>query len=316
MTLNDWYSFCQVASVVAGLFAFASLAGTVITGLRVNEASSLQIADLQKQAADARTETERIKAAAAESQQESDEKIASLRRDTASLTKDADKFRSDIAQAQLATMEARRRQEELYRGNLEAFRNLETERQKRLSLASSLLPRDFRDQSTAVNSLQRFPKMMATIRYLDEREARMMAEQINFVLSFLHWQTTGVPAHDIDDVDFRNEGISITPGSAPFPETAPKPESFTAKLLEINQRETEGAALALRDALLNSAIEAVVHPADTKTPVYTLIIEVGSKPNRALEDTVKELGPQQQPVRGALGSQIGSSRLAFPKLLP
>lgn len=62
MTVSDWYSFFQIASVVTLFLSFAFGAGVVLTGLTVNKES--------------REETDRIKREAARTKAESDVKIA------------------------------------------------------------------------------------------------------------------------------------------------------------------------------------------------------------------------------------------------
>jgi hypothetical protein len=113
MSVYDWYSLFQWFSLVAGALAFASLAGTVFFGLRANKASSLQILDLQVQAADARKDAERIKADAAKSKQQSDEKIAEL-------AADAERSKAEIALSHKESAEANARAREADREAAEA----------------------------------------------------------------------------------------------------------------------------------------------------------------------------------------------------
>jgi hypothetical protein len=145
MTLNDWYSFFQVGSLIMLFLTFAFGAGAILTGLKVNKGATRQILKLEARIAESTEETERIKAAAAKDKDESAKRIAELNRDTVGLS-------ADVANANARAAEANRiaESEQLARLQLEARlapRVLTADQQERLI---SLLKPFFGTQIDAV----------------------------------------------------------------------------------------------------------------------------------------------------------------------
>ena len=92
-----------------------------------------------------------------------------------------------------------------------AAANIESEKNKRLALAASLLDREFHDQSGAMAELSRFPPTQVVFDFSDDKEPTKIAEQINFVISGAqHWPMAWRKQND-EKVFW--EGIAISPGT-------------------------------------------------------------------------------------------------------
>jgi hypothetical protein len=211
---------------------------------------------------------------------------------------------------------------ELRRANLatesrlaEANQKIEYERTKRVELAASLLPRDFFDQSGAIARLTSFPPMSVVFEFINEREPRAMAEQINFVFKTLHWTTSRKLINEM----FIKEGISISVG-ADVKSFLPlgSPQENKLALLEVYMQKRsigERTAQALCDGIKHCGIDAEIGNDAVRFPPTTLLIVVGAKPNHALETTLKELGPPPSPTPFR-GGMAGANREAIPEQKP
>jgi hypothetical protein len=191
----------------------------------------------------------------------------------------------------------------------DAARSLEEEERKRLDLAISLLPRNFWDQSGALNKLSRVKPVPVVFEYVDEREPREMAEQIAFVLNALHWQYRKLPKGRYDSI---REGITIDAGIK---------ISRDNTFVSFGQREdTEKTGEAISSVLNSSGIEAGIGSISSAVglPPTELIISVGRKPNRVLEQSLKELGgvPTATPLGGPNGNTLGGNRIEIPEPTP
>ena len=213
---------------------------------------------------------------------------------------------------ELESAEANRRVEELRQNNVLAAAQLETERKKRVELAASLLPRDFPDQSGAELRLHSLPPMTTVFEFIDEREPTSIAEQINAVLADLHWPTSRRPP----ELPIR-DGIAISPGTNFVPPDARLTSEELRQDMELRERQraaAESAAKPLRDEFLKQGLDAeITNDAFDFPPTY-LLIRVGVKPNHALENTLKELGPAPEPTPlNIVGGNLlmGGNRLAF-----
>lgn len=234
----------------------------------------------------------------------------------------ADQLKAELANA---TEEAKRQAEELKKQNLQtqsdlltANQNLEGEKRKRVELAASMLDRDFFDQSGAAARLALFPPMSVIFEYIDEHEPKKMAEEINFVFeSLLHWNTWRRPVNE----ETIKDGISISVGWEPassFPLGTPLEERFKAVKPEYRQKISIGerVAEALRDGIKHCGIDAESGGLDAyDLPPTTLLIKVGRKPNHALEETLRELGPHPNPAVVG-GRMIGGCRDPIPQQKP
>jgi hypothetical protein len=186
----------------------------------------------------------------------------------------------------------------------EAERQLEDEKKKRLELAASLLPRDLCEQYGPGAVISRFPGRRVIFEYVSEKEPRRLAEQIAWVFMTIrshdssHWS---VRRRAVDE-DAIQDGVYIMSGwaSQSLP-NALTPEERQRAIEEFNFRKSSGMKLAvtLRDALTRCGIEATagedtfaeLDPHNDGVPADALVIRIGSKPNRALESTIRELGP-------------------------
>jgi hypothetical protein len=204
---------------------------------------------------------------------------------------------------------------ELTKANLATESRLTEANQKRVELAASLLPRDFFDQSGAIAKLIPFPPMTVVFEFTNEHEPTAMAEQINFVLKTLHWRAFRKSV----DEGLIGDGISISVGLEPpssFPPGTPKEERFKSVKPEYRQKRLIGemAAEALREGIKQCGIDAEIGNDAYGLPPNTLLVEVGPKPNHALETALKELGPRPNPtplVRGSNGPLLGGNREAI-----
>lgn len=188
----------------------------------------------------------------------------------------------------------------------EANQEIENERRKRVELAASLLPRDFFDQSGAISKLAPFPPMSAVFEFIDEHEPTAMAEQINFVLETLHWSTSRKLVNQI----FIRDGISISVGVdlEHFLSPRTSPENFLRLFEMYSQKRSIGetTARASREGIRKCGIDAEIGNGVFGLPPTTLLIEVGPKPNHALEATLKELGPHPNPTPFGFGMMGGN----------
>jgi len=199
---------------------------------------------------------------------------------------------------------------------IKADQDLEEERKKRVELAASLLPRVFSDQSGAIARLAPFPPMSAVFEFIDEHEPRAIAEQINFVLKNLRWPTSRKLANEA----FIKEGITISVGqdmrSMIPPGTPPGKQSEYFRIFIGEESVGEAVARALQESIKRCGIDAEIG-AGAPLPPTTLLIEVGVKPNHALEATLKELGPAPSPTPlGSIGIKMWGNRTPIPEENP
>src|ERR1019366_2085041 len=112
-----------------------------------------------------------------------DDKISAADEQAGKANEAAGKANERAAKLESEAADARRATEELRTANIEANRAFEKERRERLEMEASLADRIFDQQDTAVRSLMRFAGTVASVEYLNERECRETAEQINSVLA-------------------------------------------------------------------------------------------------------------------------------------
>ncbi len=230
---------------------------------------------------------------------ESDVKIAGVKAESDQKIAAANRRSDEIS----AT--SNRQAAELNRQNLATDAKLEEEKTKRLNLAASLLERTFADQSGAIARLTGIPPMEAVFEFPDEREPRKMAEQINFVLTNLHWTTS---RRRRDNESTIPDGVTISLGMVG------NVEEFLPKGATIDERRKLvprilGIPKELRDVLRGSGIGAETGPlmrAREDLPPSTVLIRVGPKPNPLVEETLRELGPQPEPtpLSGNIGKMV------------
>jgi hypothetical protein len=179
-----------------------------------------------------------------------------------------------------------KRADDLLKKYIDAANALEQEKDKRLELAASLLDREF-NQSDAVAKLSSFPSTTVVFKYPAEREPTKMAEQINSVVTAapLNWSSWRWRDAEV----LIRDGVTISAGSR-YPPSASDPNTTTDEWRGIVERRTttEGVAKAFVEIFIADGIDAQIGaPADL--PIGTLLIEVGEKPNHALENAIKEL---------------------------
>jgi len=157
--------------------------------------------------------------------------------------------------------------------------------------------------------------MSVILEYIDEREPRKMAEQINFVLKTLHWSAWRRRQNEM----FIRDGISISVGAnlGSFLPPGTPPENVLRLLEMYSQKRSigEAAAQTLRDGIRKCAIDTEIGNDAGDLPPTILLIEVGAKPNHAVEATLKELGPQPNPAPFR-GGMMGGNREAIPEQNP
>lgn len=197
----------------------------------------------------------------------------------------------------------------------EAENQLEIEKEKRLAVASGLLPRIVCDQLSLARAISYFPRRKVIFEFPSEREPRRFAEQMAW--SFGGWQ---VSRRRVDEDAIADGVYIITSGesvSHDFPLLMPF-EQWPKAQKELSSRlsTADKLALTVRDELRACNVEAVegadalfgVDLSNDGIPADALVIRIGSKPNPALETTIRELGPPS-PTSNS-GSSFAFSNLA------
>jgi hypothetical protein len=261
--------------------------------------ADLEIAELTREAGNARTSAESAASAASNattSAHEAGVEAEKAQQRVRELAKQADELQNEV-------IAANGRVEQLRKANNESAANLELEKNKRVHLAASLLDRRFADQSGAIATLSGLPPMQAVFEFPDEREPRRMAEQINFVLTDLNWTTWRRRGNESTIQD----GITISTGMVgivELPKETPESErkGLAQRILNISSE--------LSDCLKRSGIDAQYESEPFAIrgdlTATTVLIRVGYKPNTVVEETLRELGPQPQPtpLRGNAGNSV------------
>lgn len=239
-------------------------------------------------------QTEAIKSQAASDKQESDQKIAGLNHQTATLQSETEKSRS-------AT-------EELRKSNEEAAERLESEQKKRLQLAASLLPRECSNPLHIADALKGEVGFSARIEFLDESEPRDLAEQLNFIFRQAGWQDVrALPLHHS-----LFDGVAIGTGIVFPPQFAPgTPPQEVTKFFD-QQRATKELAEKIAKLLTDSDVAAKSGPIGSNVSVRTVVVQIGRKPNEELIKALEELGgktPAPKPFGNI--TVTGPQRLSF-----
>jgi hypothetical protein len=189
----------------------------------------------------------------------------------------------------------------------EAANALEQEQRKRLALAASLLPRTFPDQSGAAAKLSKSPVPNSVLfKYRDDEESTSMAEQINVILGLLRWKSCRLRESEAGIAP----GITCRPALAHPPGSPPYTQDDWRKAFD--QMANAGKLCStVINILQSSGIDAKVGPSTGRIPSGSIEIDVGSKPNSAAEETIRELAtPSSNPT--LLGSLLmGNSRQAI-----
>jgi hypothetical protein len=161
-------------------------------------------------------------------------------------------------------------------------------RKANLELEASLLDRTFEDQGRAISALQTLAGTKATIEYFNERESRLTAEQINFVLLQAHWEVSGVSRENEISA-----GIIVSTGMKEMAE-ATNPVR-RGEYFVIAQR-SRPIVEALATELNNSNIEAATRAGSPDFSIHEIVIQVGPKPNHVLrkaeQDRAARLAPR------------------------
>jgi len=178
--------------------------------------------------------------------------------------------------------------EELRKQNDATEAKLEGEKVKRVRLAVSLLPRQFLDQSGAIERIQslNLKPHRVLLKYLDEAEPREFAGQIAFVFAQLRWPFSGKRLHGTPT----DPGVTVGPGSKVLAEMS--------KIIELEK--TEAVAVAVSGILSEVGIDSkyTLNAADPDEDPSTLVIVVGANPNRELYEALHELGGPEIIKRG------------------
>jgi hypothetical protein len=214
----------------------------------------------------------------------------------------AAKLESEAAELRLKHQDLLLVYEQLRKGNIEAAAALDKEKRGRMELEASLLDRIFRDQFVAIEALRKFAGTKAVIEYLDNRECKATAEQINLVLDTAKWIVTGKPS----DEDFLFEGVQVSLGTQlpeaviPTPGKTVSPEAFRDAVLGRNRAVMmmQPAAGALIAELNNGGIEARTSAFTSDVPTGTVVVVVGAKPNPVLRSAA-----QRQPQGAMSGNR-------------
>ena len=303
MSLELWKSIFEYGGVILLFLTFIFGAGAVITTNRLNTHQAEALREFDRNLTDAKTQLGIQQERAAKA----DELASRMEANNIQLRINLESDSEKVTNLQKYASDAKAAQQ---RVELE----LETQKLKRLELATSLLPRRFIDQSGAAERLSKFGPMPVIFEYINEREPRAMAEQIYFVTAFLHWPGVKRKANE----DLIEEGVTVSPG-AQFP---PAPINDAQEFFRWTAREQQqklastAAAEALRDALRSSGIDAKIGNAGHDIQSGALLIQVGAKPNHALASTLQELGPEPEPTpiqQGKVTSRLSSNRAEIPE---
>jgi len=300
------------------LFTWASIAAAAVAlGVAGEFVVGVKIATLNQQL---RTDGEQLRSASdqllALATQEAGGAKTSAERASLAASSAGDSAKEVGRQAhelQNEVIEANKRIEQLRKDNNEAEAKLEAEKVKRLELAASLLPRDFRDQSGAIAKLSGFPPVLVFFEYLDEREVTSIGEQINFVAVGLHWKSSRFRKHGRPPED----GIKISAGTGSLPRLLSDPTGIEQqKQLDT----TVGLCRVLAKVLQDSGLDAEFAYPSSNVPIGTILISIGPKPNHAVEEAIRELGkpPGPTPLNGfkAAGNRISISEASDPSKKP
>jgi hypothetical protein len=187
----------------------------------------------------------------------------------------------------------------LREANEKAEAKLEGEKQKRLELAASLLPRELRDEVGTVKALSALPPVKVRFEYREEEELRQIAEEIHAVVAASKWKAWRKKGNE-----WRiREGITVSPGVRP-------PENGDWSLWPEQEKSTweacEGIVKALSDKGPGGLDVEIGNSALDLSP-GTILISIGTKPNHAVEDAIRELAkpPGAQHPTGPRGTRLG-----------
>jgi hypothetical protein len=181
----------------------------------------------------------------------------------------------------------------------DAATRLEDEKKKRVELAAGLLPRSFGDQSGTARELSGFSPLRVVFQVSNERESLFTAEAINWVFGLVKWPTS----RRIIDESLIDDGVTIAVGVKLPPLQPGSIDSFSTMDRWRKLRESTGnMAIALSAILQRQGIDAKpgILSIALDYPPSTLVISVGPKPNHALEETLRELGPPNPAAYGSL----------------
>lgn len=184
-----------------------------------------------------------------------------------------------------------------------AEQQLETEKDKRLKLAASLLPRKMFDQSGPIDKLLSLPARRVVLIYADAQESRQFAEQIAFVFSQLKWPFAGHPVPE-DDLE---AGVAVTHGDRT------SEDNLMLKQQEWN--DAEAFSENLRQVLKDAHVDLSEHQRIWNLegyPLSTVIIGIGPKLDTELLESLNELGaPKPTPLTRNHG-RMWENRISIP----
>jgi hypothetical protein len=114
---------------------------------------------------------------------------------------------------------------------------------------------------------------------------------------------------------FIDDGITISPGSQMF-DFPPTSEMNTiqerARVWESQKAVVEAVSRSFVKTLQDSGLDAKIGNEGYRWPPDTMVISVGFKPNRVLDEAIKELGePEATPIPGFVQS-MGGNRVSIP----
>jgi hypothetical protein len=264
-----------------GIFLFSSHLQTI---------ADEEIVELTKKAGDAKISAEGAATAADRAKTSADNANT-----VSGKALDKSKVASDAAgNGQKKADAVAKQADDLLRKYVEAAQKLEDEKRKRLALAASLLPRTFPDQSGAAAKLIKFPAPNSVLlKYRDDEDSTSMAEQINAVtLGILRWNSCRLRESEAGIAT----GVTCRPALAhPLGSPPYTPDDWR------KAQEQKVAANNLCSAVVNvlqgSGVDAKVGFTTSRIPPRSIEIDVGSKPNRAAEETIRELAtPSSEPT--------------------
>jgi hypothetical protein len=157
--------------------------------------------------------------------------------------------------------------------------NLKAEQEQlaRVELEASLRDRQFMQDSVSQALLMRFPEVAVRLEYLDERECKSIAEQINFVLWAAQWNViSGAPILEESRV---HEGITVSFGSKQ-PDLSDRNVALSA-LQEFSKikQNTMKAVECLISELRKSGLVTKNGIPDWDAPPTAIVIRVWRKPS-------------------------------------
>lgn len=205
------------------------------------------------------------------------------------------------SQNEMEAAQLRKDAEAEKKARLADAKKLEGEKQKRLELAASLLPRELRDEVGLVKALSALPPVKVRFEYREEEELVQIAEQIHAVVAASKWKAWRKRGNEW----MIREGITVSPGN----EALVGNDDHAWKLWMEEEESTRTACEGVVRALGGppGGLDVWVGNSAYDLPPGTILISIGTKPNHAAEEAIRELSRPlgAQPPAGPRGTRLG-----------